>query len=359
MKLLVVAGARPNFMKIAPILRELRGRADADVRLVHTGQHYDYDMSKVFFDELEIPVPHHFLEVGSGSHAEQTAKVMVAIEKVCEAERPDAVVVVGDVNSTMACAITAKKMHVRVAHVEAGLRSRDWAMPEEVNRVVTDAVSDWLFVSEPNGVENLCAEGVQAEKIHFVGNVMVDTLLWQAGRLKPEDNAVAAGFAKPYAVVTLHRPSNVDDSGVLRGIVEALAEIGRDMAVVFPAHPRTKKKIEEFGLVDVFGGSAKILSPLPYNSFLALWKGADLVLTDSGGLQEETTALGVPCFTVRENTERPITVEMGTNTMVGTSKDGIVAAYDLFRRGERKKGRIPPLWDGKAAERIVEILLRD
>ena len=358
MKLLVVAGARPNFMKIAPILRALRNRPDADTRLVHTGQHYDYDMSKVFFDELEIPEPHHFLDVGSGSHAEQTAKVMMAIEKVYETEGPDAVVVVGDVNSTMACAVTAKKLHIKVAHVEAGLRSRDWKMPEEVNRVVTDAVSDWLFVSEPSGVENLRAEGKPADAIHLVGNVMVDTLLWQAGHLKSEDGAVAAGLARPYTVVTLHRPSNVDDADSLRSIVEALGEIGRDMPVVFPAHPRTRKKLEEFGLVEVLGDAARILPPLPYNSFLALWKGADLVLTDSGGLQEETTALGVPCFTVRENTERPITVEMGTNTMVGTSKAGMLAAYDLFRRGERKKGRIPPLWDGKAAERIVDILLR-
>jgi UDP-N-acetylglucosamine 2-epimerase (non-hydrolysing) len=315
-------------------------------------------MSKVFFDELEIPVPHHFLDVGSGSHAAQTAKVMVAIEKVCEAERPDLMAVVGDVNSTMACAITAKKLHIKVAHVEAGLRSRDWAMPEEVNRVVTDAVSDWLFVSEPSGVSNLLAEGRPADTVHFVGNVMVDTLLWQINRLTPEDRAVAERLARPYAVVTLHRPSNVDDVEALRGISEAIAEIGRDMTVVFPAHPRTRRKLDEFGLLKALACATTILPPLPYNSFLSLWKGADLVLTDSGGLQEETTALGVPCFTVRENTERPITVEMGTNTMVGTTKEGILAAYDLFRRGERKKGRIPPLWDGKASERIVDILLQ-
>jgi len=361
-KLFVVAGARPNFMKIAPIVRELRGRGNSSNmswEIVHTGQHYDYAMSKVFFDELGLPEPDHFLEAGSGTHAEQTARVMVAFEKVCmEANvKPDMVMVVGDVNSTLACAVTAKKLNMGVAHVEAGLRSRDMGMPEEINRIVTDALSDFLFVTESSGRDNLLKEGKDAEKIFFVGNVMVDTLLQQLRRVAqlpapeglPEDGS--------YGVVTLHRPSNVDDPDTFRGILEALGVIAGDLPLLYPIHPRARKRIEEFELGDLVRKTGiRLMPPLSYVNFLHLWKDAALVLTDSGGLQEETTALGVPCFTVRENTERPITMEVGSNTLVGTSREGIIEAFKRFQAGEVKEGRVPDLWDGRAAERIVKAL---
>lgn len=361
MKILVVAGARPNFMKIAPIVRELRKREGSNGlswEIVHTGQHYDYAMSKVFFDELDLPEPDHFLEAGSGTHAEQTARVMVAFEKVCMDVGPDMVVVVGDVNSTLACAVTAKKMNIGVAHVEAGLRSRDMAMPEEVNRIVTDALSDLLFVTEPAGRDNLLHEGKEPERIFFVGNVMVDTLFHQLDRLAsmPAPEGLHA-MDRPYGVVTLHRPSNVDDAETFRGILEALGKIAADLPLVYPIHPRARKRLEEFGLEGlVSDGGIRLMPPLSYMHFLRLWKDAALVLTDSGGLQEETTALGVPCFTVRENTERPITVEVGSNTMVGTSREGILEAFGRFRAGELKQGKVPELWDGRAAERIVAAL---
>lgn len=361
MKILVVAGARPNFMKIAPIVRELRRQAASGGpawEMVHTGQHYDYAMSKVFFDELGLPEPEHFLEAGSGTHAEQTARVMVAFEKVCVETRPDMVVVVGDVNSTLACAVTAKKLGIGVAHVEAGLRSRDWTMPEEINRIVTDALADLLFVTEPAGRENLLQEGKPEERILFAGNVMVDTLLHQLDRLA--DLPPAEGLpeeGEPYGVVTLHRPSNVDDPVVFRGILEALAEIGRDLPLLYPIHPRARKRMEEFDLSALAEGPGlRLLPPLSYLNFLRLWKEARLVLTDSGGLQEETTALGVPCFTVRENTERPVTVDVGSNTLVGTAREGILEAFRRFQAGELKEGRVPDLWDGRAAERIVAAL---
>ena len=363
MKLMLVAGARPNFMKIAPIYRAALKESSIDCMLVHTGQHYDYEMSQAFFDDLEIPKPNYFLEVGSGSHAVQTAKVMTAFEKVCLAEKPDMVAVVGDVNSTLACSITAKKLHIAVAHVEAGLRSGDMAMPEEVNRIVTDAISDMLFVSEKSGLENLEQEGKADASVLFVGNVMIDTLLFQRDKL---DGYAAEGNADleklmskgPYAVVTLHRPSNVDERDKLRELIEALVEISRDMPVIFPVHPRTDKNIEEFGFTGLIGRSnLSLVPPLSYMPFLKLWKDASLVLTDSGGLQEETTALGVPCFTIRENTERPVTIDEGTNTLVGTTYEGIMAAYGKFKAGETKKGRVPELWDGKAAERVITAIL--
>ncbi len=369
MNLLLVAGARPNFMKIAPIVRALAaaraaGAADLAWKIVHSGQHYDHGMSDVFFEELEIPAPDFHLGCGSGSHAEQTARVMVAFEKVCLAERPDVVIVVGDINSTMACAITARKLGIRVAHVEAGLRSGDMAMPEEINRIVTDGISDWLFVTEKSGIANLRREGHGDREIHFVGNVMIDTLLHQVGKLGHEPTKATAFSVtsardpnRPYAVVTLHRPSNVDDAPTLRGILEALAVIAADLPVIFPVHPRTRRMIGEFGLAGIIEGAAiTLLDPLPYQEFLALWKDAALVLTDSGGLQEETTALGVPCFTLRENTERPITIEEGTNVLVGTTKEKILAAYGNFKAGLTPKGRIPEFWDGRAAERIVGVL---
>jgi UDP-N-acetylglucosamine 2-epimerase (non-hydrolysing) len=362
-KILLVAGARPNFMKIAPILRALNKTNQRDERnqinfiVVHTGQHYDYEMSQAFFEDLEMDRPDYFLEVGSASHAVQTAKIMVAFEEVCLKENPDAVVVVGDVNSTVACALVAKKMGIRVAHVEAGLRSRDLSMPEEINRMVTDTLSDWLFVTERSGIQNLKAEGRPETAIHFVGNVMIDNLYYQLIHLGAGD----AGGEKPsgpYAVLTLHRPSNVDAEEKFREIIEAIVKIAAGLPVYFPVHPRTRQQIEATGLERrLDSGRVHLLPALPYKPFLRLFKDAALVLTDSGGLQEETTALGIPCFTLRENTERPVTIEEGTNRLVGTSAEGILSAFEEFRSGNSKKGRVPELWDGKAAERIVSILL--
>ncbi len=362
MKILLVAGARPNFIKIAPIIRALKTKKElhkADGlywKLVHTEQHYDYEMSKVFFDELEIPEPDYFLNAGSGTHAGQTAKIMVEFEKVCLKETPDIVLVVGDVNSTLACSIVAKKQEIKVAHVEAGLRSRDMSMPEEINRIVTDSISDFLFVSEKSGHENLKQEGKKDYEIFLVGNVMIDTLYYHLSKIK-NTTLAADSPLKPYSMLTLHRPSNVDFKDKLESIIESIIEISKDMPVLFPAHPRTKKNLESFGLMDLINDSnIKLLSPLPYMEFLSLWKDAALVLTDSGGIQEEATALGVPCFTIRENTERPVTIEEGTNTLVGTEKRTILNSYMAFKKGNSRQGKIPELWDGKAAERIVNIL---
>jgi len=354
-KLMLVAGARPNFMKIAPLLREMRKHYAAEIQpvLVHTGQHYDHLMSQSFFDELGIAPPDHHLGVGSGSHAQQTARVMTALEEVMLAERPDCLVVVGDVNSTLAGALVAAKLLVPVAHVEAGLRSFDRGMPEEINRLVTDALADTLFVTEPSGRENLLREGRPPEAIHLVGNVMVDTLLHELKRPLPR---LEPAPAKPYAVLTLHRPANVDRPEKLGELMAALEEVARELPVYFPAHPRTQKALAAAGLAPGGDSGITVMDPLPYRSFLALWKDAALVITDSGGLQEETTALGVPCFTLRDNTERPITVEVGTNTLVGSSGQALVAAFRRFQEEGPKKGRVPELWDGRAAERIVRVL---
>jgi len=358
----LVAGARPNFMKIAPIVRALRSRADAfDFRIVHTGQHYDREMSDVFFDELGIPKPDFHLEAGGGSHAQQTAKIMVAYEEIVQKHRPACALVVGDVNSTLACSIVAKKLHVPVAHVEAGLRSGDMAMPEEINRLVTDSISDWFFVTEPAGVENLRREGKPDERIFFVGHVMVDNLLYQRAQL---DRADRSGFESEglkarlprYGVVTLHRPSNVDDPQVLGRIMGALGEVSRELPLVFPVHPRTRGNLEK-ATIPVAEGIV-LTRPLSYMDFLNLWKDAALVMTDSGGLQEETTALGVACLTVRENTERPVTVEEGTNVLVGTDARRIVDEARRALGRAARAGRRPRLWDGHAAERIVAELAR-
>lgn len=360
MKTLLVAGARPNFMKIAPIYRASLAHEGVECRIVHTGQHYDHQMSQAFFDDLDIPAPDFRLEAGSGSHAEQTARVMVEFEKVCLEEKPDLVIVVGDVNSTLACSVVAKKLLIRVAHVEAGLRSFDLSMPEEINRMVTDAISDLFFVTEESGEDNLLAEGKAPERIHRVGHVMVDNLLYQLGRLEMERRAgqfSAASALKEgcgdYAFVTLHRPSNVDSAQVFTRIASALNEIAEGTPIIFPVHPRTSKMIQLHGIH--FSDRIYLLPPLGFKESLLLWKDARFVITDSGGLQEETTALGVPCVTVRDNTERPITVSMGSNVLAGTTRDGILAAC-RESLDKAATATVPPLWDGRAAERIWEVL---
>jgi UDP-N-acetylglucosamine 2-epimerase (non-hydrolysing) len=357
----LIAGARPNFMKVAPLARALdRHKPRIDYSIVHTGQHYDREMSHVFFEELGIPEPAHHLEAGSGSHAQQTARIMLSFEALCLQSRPAAVVVVGDVNSTLACSIVAKKLHIPVAHVEAGLRSGDRTMPEEINRLVTDAIADWFFVTEPSGREHLLAEGKPASAIHEVGQVMVDTLLYQKERLArsgprgPEVTRFRQKHAR-YGVVTLHRPANVDDAAVLTRLARALREVAATLPLAFAVHPRTRASIEQSGIE--LGDAITLLPPLPYMDFLALWMNAAVVLTDSGGLQEETTALGVPCVTLRENTERPITLSEGTNVLVGSDEALIRAEIGKVLRGEAKAGRRPALWDGRSAERIADILV--
>jgi UDP-N-acetylglucosamine 2-epimerase (non-hydrolysing) len=363
MKVINVVGARPNFMKMAPIIEAMNRYPDRlEHMLVHTGQHYDERMSESFFVDLAMPKPDMDLEVGSGSHAEQTARIMVAFEKVCIREEPDLVVVVGDVNSTMACTITAKKLGIRVAHVEAGLRSRDMSMPEEINRLCTDVLCDYLFTTDHFANENLRAEGIPSEKIFFVGNVMIDTLLKHKEMARGLALAEQWGLAgRRYATLTLHRPSNVDDAATLGGIFEALAEVAKEIPIVFPIHPRTRKMVEQFGLGRYCSTTPKpeglwITEPLGYLELLHLNMHATMVVTDSGGLQEETTVLGVPCITLRHNTERPITCEVGTNFIVGNSREAILGQALKVLSGEVPRGRVPPKWDGRAADRIVDIL---
>ncbi|HQB13255.1 MAG TPA: UDP-N-acetylglucosamine 2-epimerase (non-hydrolyzing) [Syntrophales bacterium] len=371
-----MAGARPNFMKIAPLMAAFGERPEITPLLVHTGQHYDRVMSDLFFRELGIPEPDLNLGVGSASHAVQTAEIMKAFEPIIVEEKPDAVLVVGDVNSTIACGLVAVKLGVKLIHVEAGLRSFDRTMPEEINRLLTDSISDLLFCSEPSGVENLRREGVAEEKIHLVGNVMIDTLL--RNRDKAEASTILdtlhLNSGRPYAVVTLHRPSNVDDPVMLDRIMTVLEEIGREMPVVFPVHPRTRARLngvtssksvilengpdavaENANFKDLTPG-LMLIDPLGYLDFLKLMAHARIVLTDSGGIQEETTILGTPCLTLRENTERPITVEMGTNRLVGSEPERIMRAYREVVGGEMMSGGPPPLWDGQAAQRIAAVI---
>ncbi len=359
MRIVNVCGARPNFMKIAPLMHAYQASAEIEPLLVHTGQHYDENMSEWFFDQLDIPRPDINLEVGSASHAQQTALIIQRFERVVLDHSPDVVLVVGDVNSTAACALVAAKLNVRVAHVEAGLRSFDRTMPEEINRLVTDVLSDLLFASEPAGVQNLKNEGIDAAKIHFVGNTMIDTLQKHRERAAESDVLEKLGLAENrYVAMTLHRPGNVDDPIVFGNILSALEVIHRDLPIVFPAHPRTLSNLDRLGLRPRIQAMDRLhlIDPLGYLDFLHLMDRAAMVLTDSGGIQEETTILGVPCLTVRENTERPVTVEVGTNQIVGTDTQRILDAYQRVREG-KIAGQIPELWDGHAAERIVDLLV--
>jgi UDP-N-acetylglucosamine 2-epimerase (non-hydrolysing) len=360
-KILLVAGARPNFMKVAPLMRALQRYPESfQTQLVHTGQHYDVEMSDVFFQELDLPPPDRFLGVGSGTHAEQTAKIMVAFEQECHQRRPDLVIVVGDVNSTMACAITAKKLCIPVAHVEAGLRSRDWSMPEETNRIVTDVLSDLLFTPSRDADANLLSEGISPERIHFVGNVMIDCLLAQLPKTENRGTLQQFGLREgKYATLTLHRPSNVDEPRVLSGIIDAMMEISQELRVVWPVHPRSRKNLERLGYLAQINNypGFKLTDPLGYLDMLALNRRARLILTDSGGLQEEATVLGVPCITLRDNTERPITVDCGCNQVVGNQPSRIRSAVFSLLSTNGNHISIPELWDGKAAARIVDVLL--
>jgi UDP-N-acetylglucosamine 2-epimerase (non-hydrolysing) len=359
-----VVGARPNFVKIAPILRAFKARGDTDVRLIHTGQHYDVAMNAVFFEELAIPEPDINLEVGSGTHTEQTARIMMGLEGVLTTSPPGMLLVVGDVNSTMAAALVAAKLLVPLTHVEAGLRSNDRTMPEEINRLVTDRLSDLLLTTEREASLTLEREGIAGGQIHFVGNVMIDTLHACLPRAYPalstlKENDASGEFLAAaesgFGFVTLHRPSNVDDPVKLRALLAALGEISRDLPLVFAMHPRTKAMIAANGMSDVMAG-ARILAtpPLSYLRAIGLMREARLAITDSGGVQEETTALGVPCLTVRDNTERPITVSEGSNTLVGSSPDAMLRAARSLLGGQSKAGRVPEFWDGHAAVRIAE-----
>jgi UDP-N-acetylglucosamine 2-epimerase (non-hydrolysing) len=364
LKVINVVGARPNFMKVAPIVEAMRRRArDFAPLVLHTGQHYDAQMSDAFFRDLGLPVPDVYLGVGSGSHAQQTAAVMQSFEPIVVKEQPDWVLVVGDVNSTLACALVCSKLGIRVAHVEAGLRSRDRTMPEEINRLLTDQIADLLLTPSEDADANLLAEGIPPERIRFVGNVMIDSLFGQlkraeASSIREELELVEGG----YATLTLHRPSNVDDPATFSRILDALEQISKRLPVVFPVHPRTRARLDEFALGERVARceNLRLIEPLGYLDFLRLYSGARLVLTDSGGIQEETTALSIPCLTLRENTERPITVSIGTNKIVGTDTERIThaafAALNAAPVSEQQRTRIPPFWDGHAAERILDAI---
>jgi len=349
-----VVGTRPNFMKMAPVITAIKNKGIKNI-FVHTGQHYDDNMSKVFFDDLKMPEPEIFLGVGSGSHAEITARIMIEFEKVCVDKKPKLVIVSGDVNSTLACALAAKKLNIPIAHVESGLRSFDQEMPEEINRILTDRISDLLFVSEESGMKHLLNEGIEKEKIHFVGNCMIDSVkkfLPDALEQKPWHKYDLV--INDYCLITMHRPSNVDSTTNLNQVIDMLNSISEKTKVVFPIHPRTKNKLQNAN--KKLCGNILLLEPLPYLEFLGLMAKAKVVLTDSGGIQEETTYLGVQCITVRDNTERPVTVDIGTNHLVGTDSSAALNIFNIIINGEIKKGIIPPKWDGKTGVRIAKII---
>jgi UDP-N-acetylglucosamine 2-epimerase (non-hydrolysing) len=361
-KVMCVCGARPNFMKIAPLMHAFKQHGGFDTFLVHTGQHYDEKMSKLFFDELGIPKPDINLEVGSGSHAQQTAEIMKRFEPVVLDRKPDYVLVVGDVNSTIACGLVAVKLGVKLIHVEAGLRSFDHDMPEEINRILTDRISDLLFVTEQSGVDNLLKEGVDSGKVHMVGNVMIDTLLANKEKAEKSDVLKRLGLSKgKYTVITLHRPSNVDDMAKFEEIITAFETIEKEIKLVFPIHPRTRNNIKGTKLEKRVAAMSNLLllEPVGYLDFLCLTSNAALVMTDSGGIQEETTILGVPCMTLRENTERPVTITEGTNRLVRITSEDILKNYRQIMAGrDGYKSKVPKFWDGKAAQRITQIIVK-
>jgi UDP-N-acetylglucosamine 2-epimerase (non-hydrolysing) len=353
----IIAGARPNFIKIAPLMSELKKHKTLfETLLVHTGQHYDFAMSEIFFRNLKIPEPDIFLNIGSASHAVQTSRIMTAFEKVILRKKPDVIVVVGDVNSTLACSIVAAKLHIKIAHVEAGLRSFDRTMPEEINRIVTDSLSDYLFVSEESGVRNLIKEGINSKKVHFVGNVMIDTLLSHLPIINKSNILEELSLTrKKYCVMTLHRPSNVDSKESLTEVYDILEVISEKTRIIYPIHPRTMKMIKTHKYLSKFEGLDNLLmiEPLGYIDFIKLTKESCFVLTDSGGIQEETTVLRIPCITMRENTERPVTIKEGTNYLIGRDNIEILKKVRSILKGKAKKGNIPELWDGKTAKRII------
>lgn len=358
-KIISVVGARPNFMKVAPLYREFKKYSNEIQHLIcHTGQHYDEKMSKIFFDELELPKPDFYLGIGSGTHAEQIAGVMVAFEKVLQEEKPDLVIVVGDVNSTIACSLVASRFNIKVAHVEAGLRSFDRTMPEEINRMLTDTIADYLFVTEQSGLENLHNEGISNDKVFFVGNVMIDSLVYYLPKVEKSNILQTLDYnEKEYILVTLHRPANVDTKEGLEDLFEMLNRISKKKKIVFPIHPRTKNNLNKFHLADTISKNILLIDPLGYIEFVSLIKNSLMIVTDSGGIQEESTYLQVPCITVRDNTERPVTVSVGTNRLIGTDTSKVEKAVDEILDGEIKQGNIPELWDGHAAERICKIVV--
>ena len=359
MKIALVVGARPNFMKVGPVYFELKKHSRYTPLLIHTGQHYDKNLSEIFFEQLGFPEPDVYLGVGSGTHGVQTAKIMIAFEQFLLQEKPDLVLVAGDVNSTVACAIDAVKLHIPVAHLEAGLRSYDRRMPEEINSIETDCISSMLLTPSKDADENLIREGISKEKIFLVGNAMIDSLIKYEKQAEHSKTMDELGLEKQsYALITLHRPSNVDDRDNLEIILDAFSEISKKIPLVFPMHPRTRKQLSVFGLEEKVDAitNLKLIDPIGYLDFLKLEKYAQFVLTDSGGIQEETTVFGVPCLTLRENTERPITIELGTNQLVELNKDVIIQKVTAILNGTYKKGSIPPLWDGHAAQRIVQVM---
>lgn len=359
MKLVNICGARPNFMKIAPLMEAYRNFPSIEPTLVHTGQHYDENMSRLFFDELGIPKPSINLEVGSASHAQQTAQIMTSFERILPDLQPDAVLVVGDVNSTIACVLVACKLGIPTIHVEAGLRSFDRSMPEEINRLLTDAVSDLLLVSEPSGVENLRREGIDSDRVHLVGNVMIDTLKRHLQRARQTEIHQRWNLTKRrYGLITLHRPANVDDRRTFDGIIDAFDTIQRELPLVFAIHPRTRQRAEQFGLLSRLESlpGMHLSPPMGYLEFLHLLADSAVVFTDSGGIQEEATILGVPCLTLRQNTERPVTITHGTNTIAGTTSASIMDAFSRVDGIRERTTTEPPLWDGQAAQRIAKII---